>query len=275
MKTLYISDLDGTLLNPNVELSKTTKLILNELIEKGVYFSVATARSIASVKPILADVNLSVPVVMMNGVCIFDLVKDDYVKIEYLPKDSIAMLLSLIKKHHLKGFAYAIKNGVLSTYYEDLNTQSLKDFVQERVERYQKSFIQVQDFASLSDEPLIYYSLMDQREHLEPVYLALLQIEELNSVFYKDNYTPGLWYLEIYSKTASKYHAVKYLREEYHFDKVVCFGDNHNDLPLFKASDVKLAVGNAVQELQDKADQVIDTNINNGVANWLLHHLST
>ncbi|HWT27310.1 MAG TPA: HAD hydrolase family protein, partial [Mobilitalea sp.] len=32
MKTLYISDLDGTLLQPNVELSKVTVDILKELI---------------------------------------------------------------------------------------------------------------------------------------------------------------------------------------------------------------------------------------------------
>jgi len=269
MKTLYISDLDGTLLQPNVELSKKTIHILNELIDQGMFFSVATARSIASLKTILKDVKISIPIVMMNGVCIFDLNKDDYIKIETLSKESVVILMSLIKEHRLKGFAYTIKNGEMSTYYEALNNQGLRDFVQERVDRYKKSFIQIDDFATLSEEPLIYYALIDQKEQLEPVYHALQTINELNCVFYKDNYSPDLWYLEIYSSSASKYHAVQYLRSEYKFDKVVCFGDNHNDLPLFKACDVKIAVGNAIDELKEKADLVIGTNVQDGVALWL------
>ncbi len=272
MKSLYISDLDGTLLQPNIELSDKTIRIINELIGQGMNFSVATARSIASVKPILKKVNISVPVVLMNGVCIYDLQKNEYVKIEALSEESISILLSLIKEYRLKGFAYAIKDGVLSTYYEDLNSQALKAFVQERVERYNKKFTQISDFRTLSEEPLIYYSLMGVREQLEPVYLALQTIQEINSVMYKDNYTPNLWYLELHSKFASKYHAVQFLRSEYGFDKVTCFGDNRNDFPLFEASDIKLAVGNALEELKEKANEVIETNLMDGVAHWLKDH---
>lgn len=269
MKTLYISDLDGTLLQPNVELSRNTIDILNQLISQGMQFSVATARSIASVKPIMKEVNLTIPVVLMNGVCIYDLCKDEYVKIETLPQDGIAMLMKTIRQHNLKGFAYVIKNGKMSTYYEDLNSQALKNFCQERVDRYQKKFTQIDDFTTLSSEPLIYFSLLDTKQNLESIYTTMKEIEALNCVFYKDNYSPDLWYLEIYSKTASKYHAVQFLREHYHYDRVVCFGDNRNDLPLFEASDYKVAVGNAVIELQEKADQIIGYHYDDGVALWL------
>ncbi len=269
MKTLYISDLDGTLLQPNVELSPTTIRILNELIDQGMLFTVATARSIASVKTILKEVPVSVPLVLMNGVCIYDLQKSDYIKIETLPKESVSRLMALIQTYQLKGFAYIIKNGVMSTYYEDLNTKALYDFYQERVELYQKRFTQIDSFSSLAEEPLIYFSLMDYPEKLEPVYQSLQQIPELNSVFYKDNYSPDFWYLEIYSKAASKYHAVQFLRTYLKPDQVVCFGDNNNDLPLFEACDHKLAVRNAVVALQEKADQVIGTNTEDGVAAWL------
>jgi hydroxymethylpyrimidine pyrophosphatase-like HAD family hydrolase len=46
-KTLCISDLDGTLLNKNAELSEYTADALNDLIAKGLRFSVATARTAA------------------------------------------------------------------------------------------------------------------------------------------------------------------------------------------------------------------------------------
>ena len=269
MKTLYISDLDGTLLNPNIKLSTNSISIINDLINQGLLFTVATARSIASVKPILEEVDISIPVVLMNGVCIYDLQSNDYVKIEALSQDSIHQLMMLIKEYHLKGFAYAIKNGVMSTYYEDLNTKALHDFYQERVDLYQKRFTQIDDFASLTTEPLIYFSLLDRYENLEHIYHQVEKIADLNCVFYKDNYSPDLWYLEIYSRFASKYHATSFLRSYLSTDQIVCFGDNRNDLPLFEASDRRIAVGNAVAELKAKADLVIGCNYEDGVATWL------
>jgi Cof subfamily protein (haloacid dehalogenase superfamily) len=273
MKTLYISDLDGTLLHPNVELSRKTIDILNECIRQGMLFSVATARSIASVKPILKEVNVTVPVILMNGVCIYDLTKNEYVKVETLPKNSIAKLMEVIREHKLKGFAYTIKNGVMSTYYEDLNTPALKNFYQERVDLYQKRFTQIDDFSDLSGEPLIYFSLLDHYDKLEHIYNTIKDISDLNCVFYKDNYSPDLWYLETYNKTASKYHGVQFLRSYLNLEHIVCFGDNHNDLPLFKASDHRIAVDNAVPDLRAKADQIIGYNYEDGVALWLKTHI--
>ncbi len=270
-RSLYISDLDGTLLHSDVKLSERTITILNKLIDRGMMFSVATARSIASVKTILRDVNISVPIVLMNGVCIYDIQKNDYIKVEYLPKTSIIQLMKVIKENNLKGFAYTINNGIMSTYYEELNTKALKDFYQERVDRYQKRFTQIDDFTLLSDEPLMYFSLLDRKEKLEPIYQLVEGISDLNCVFYKDNYSPDLWYMEIFSLKASKYHAVSFLRSYLKVDHIVCFGDNRNDLPLFEASDFRIAVENAVSELKDKANLIIGNHNDDGVADWLEH----
>jgi hydroxymethylpyrimidine pyrophosphatase-like HAD family hydrolase len=144
----------------------------------------------------------------------------------------------------------------------------MHDFFQERVDLYQKRFTHIDDFTMLTDEPLIYFSLLDHYDKLAPIYQQLEGIPNLNCVLYKDNYSPE-WYLEIYSQNASKYHAVQFLRSYLELDHIVCFGDNRNDLPLFEACDYKLAVGNAVTELKEKADQVIGCNYEDGVAVWL------
>ncbi len=269
MKTLYISDLDGTLLQPDITLSSRTIQTLNELISQGMLFSAATARSIASVKPLLKDVQVTVPVILMNGVCIYDLAEEKYIKTETLPEAGISSLMEVIREYQLKGFAYTIRNGVMSTYYEDLNTPALRNFYQERVDLYRKRFTQIDRFDQLSGEPLIYFSLIDRQERLEPVHRRLKDIPDLNCVFYKDNYSPDLWYLEIYHKAASKYHGVQFLRDYLNLDRVVCFGDNTNDLSLFDASDYRIAVGNAVLALRERADLVIGSNREDSVARWL------
>ncbi len=273
MKTLYISDLDGTLLGQDVQLSENTITILNELIKNGLMFSIATARSIASVKPILKRLTINLPVVLMNGVCIYDLWREEYINIEPLSITSIDYLLFVIKQHKLMGFVYVIKDGQLFTYYETLGTSSMQEFYKERVKKYQKQFIQVENFSMLREEPIIYFTLMDHKENLEPIYGIFKQYNELNCVFYKDNYSQDLWYLEIFSKNASKYHALCFLRNYLSLDSIVSFGDNRNDLALFEASDHKYAVANAVTELKDRADAVIGSNTDDGVAMWLKENL--
>jgi hydroxymethylpyrimidine pyrophosphatase-like HAD family hydrolase len=98
------------------------------------------------------------------------------------------------------------------------------------------------------------------------------EIEGTDFTFYEDTYT-GKWYLEIFSDKASKANAVKYLREKYKFDKVTAFGDNLNDLSLFREADVKIAVANAKQELKNSADLVIGSNDDDGVAKWLKNYM--
>lgn len=57
MKTLFVSDLDGTLMQPDATLSPVTVRLLNKAIDAGRLFSVATARTPATVVPIMERVN--------------------------------------------------------------------------------------------------------------------------------------------------------------------------------------------------------------------------
>ena len=86
---------------------------------------------------------------------------------------------------------------------------------------------------------------------------------------YKDIYSDDFWYLEIFSETASKYNAIQFLRQKYGFEKLVCFGDNLNDLPMFDGCDEGYAVANAKPELKERATAVIGSNTEDGVARFL------
>ena len=93
--------------------------------------------------------------------------------------------------------------------------------------------------------------------------------EKLNLNFYKDVYGNGLWYLEISHKNASKYHGVQKLRAMLQPDAITGMGDNLNDIPLFEACDRCCAVGNAHKEVKERAEYVLDTNLNAGVVKFL------
>ncbi len=265
MKTLYISDLDGTLLNQNAELSEDTKNALNKLIADGVYFSVATARTAATSILILDEVTINVPIILMNGVLIYDMQKRQYIKKETLTKEKTRHILTAMKKKNQTGLMYALDGDKLVTYYENIHNIALQSFVDERIRKYNKEFTQVEDFETV-DLDIIYFCYMDTKENIHELYSEIEQISGLRMEMYQDIYSSeDLWYIEVFCETASKYNAVQFLRQQYGFDYIVSFGDNLNDIPMFEASDECYAVENAKQEVKERATGIIESNNDNGV----------
>lgn len=272
MKTLYVSDLDGTLLDKDAQISEFTIQTINELQKKGLDFTVATARSAATVLKIIEDLNLKSPVILLNGVCIYDVIARKYVKIEKISRDAVYGILDVIKKYDLAGFIYEIDCEELSTYYQRANSSHAAAFIEERQRKYNKRFTKVDDLMQCIDKNIVYYSISDKKENLLSAYNEFLEIESINIEFYRDVYLEDYYYLEISSDKASKYNAIKFLREEYGYEKIIGFGDNLNDIPLFAACDEAYAVSNAKAEVKEKATAIIDSNINDGVARWLMEN---
>ena len=67
-RTLYVSDMDGTLLGEDSRLSAATVTTLNRIIgEMGGLFTVATARTPATVVPLMQEVNARLPFIVIGG----------------------------------------------------------------------------------------------------------------------------------------------------------------------------------------------------------------
>ena len=268
-KTLYISDLDGTLLNQSAELSEYTLRTLNAMIANGLHFTVATARTLMSTSAILAGLTLRIPIALMNGALIYDTERKRYAQIHALAPDVAAAVIHTLKEFETIGFMYELNGLELTTYHESHEQHPLRDFEKKRIARYYQSFRHTDGFPRTSPENAIYFTLQDTLERLKPVHEALLALPGLNMVLYKDNYSQDMWYLEALSGEASKQNATTYLREAYGYERIVGFGDNLNDLPMFAACDVRVAVQNAKPEIQAAADHICGANDKNGVVKWL------
>ncbi len=57
-------------------------------------------------------------------------------------------------------------------------------------------------------------------------------------------------------------------------DKVVVFGDGSNDVDMFRTADESYATANACDELKQIATEIIGSNDDNAVAEWLLYRCS-
>ena len=269
-KTLYISDLDGTLLNSRAELSDFSARTLRELTANGLSFGVATARSPATAAGKMSGIPLSVPTILLNGVCLYDLNTGKYANIEYISREICSELIGIIHRHSLAGFLFTVEDGQQHTYYESTDSPNAISFIEERRRKYGKKFMKTDDFADCAAKGTVYYSISDTKEKLLAAHEEICALDGVHAEFYSDVYNEGYWYMEICSSTASKYRAAMLLRERYGFERLVGFGDNYNDLPLFDACDECYAPINANEEIKRRADGVIDSNDGDGVAKKLI-----
>ena len=264
IKTLYITDLDGTLLNNNARLSETSAEILNRLLEKGLLFSVATARSVVTVAPILQQLPMTLPAVLMNGVYLSTL-NCDFVRFERYRPDTAERVIKAFEENGRPPFVFSVVDNEIGVEYRQLQNEADREFHNDRVERY-KSFVKVDAFRVTDD--VIYVNAVDNEEVIRPVYEAVMTIDGVTAVMYKDVYT-DYWFLECFSSAASKINGALFLKQLTGADRIVAFGDNLNDKALLEGADVAVAVANAKEEIKKIADFVIDSNEDNGVARFI------
>ena len=269
MRRLFVSDLDGTLLNSKAELSDVTTDIINKGIHQGLEFTVSTARTPATALKIIEGLNLKLPIMMMNGVLIYDMEQKKYIKQTVLDETVVMVLLGMSKLRGLSCFLYSLADDQFFAYYDSVDSVSLNYFRNERIMKFDKKFAEVEDLSLVAGKNIIYCMLREPKERLEGLYRELAVVKGVKTEFYADIYSDNYYMLEIYSDQASKKEALSYLRTFKNYDSVISFGDNLNDKALLEASDYFYAVANAHPEIQNMAHSVIPSNDEDGVARFI------
>ena len=271
MKTLYISDLDGTLLDKKAKLPQRSAKIISELIQNGLLFSVATARSQSCVG-ILRELNINIPCVQLNGVLIYDFPTKKYIGCTPMDTGTANSIIQILKSFDRMSFVYKFDSDCgINVEFEKLQNQVERDFFNARKDQDYKSFRQVPNITATDDDRIIYFTMVDSYERLEPIYKQIRTLPHAKPTLYRDNYS-DLYFLEVFSSEATKANGVLKLKEMLHADKVVSFGDNLNDVDMLRVSDVGVAVGDCVEEVKQYADIIIGNSYEDGVAEFLLAH---
>lgn len=270
MKPLFISDLDGTLLNERGELDAETIDFIHRMTDAGHWFSLATARSMASARKFLEQLELRVPVVLMNGVVLYDSIAKRCIHVESIPKHAERLSLNIFEQGGKSPYRFLFENGEFSVEYRQLDHWADRDFAAERVKLYRR-FEQVETYDLT--RKAVYLAALDRYELLAPIVQQLRALPEVSVTFYEDAYYDDMWFCECFSHRASKAIAARRVQKLLGADRLVAFGDNTNDIPLFEQADEGYAVANAVDQLKSLATGVIGSNRQQGVARYLAERL--
>lgn len=267
MNTLYVSDLDGTLLNSDVKISENSKNIINSLIDKGMNFTVATARSLVSASDKIEGLNLKLPVVVYNGT--FTMMKDtgEIVNSNYFDKADRDFIIENIKKSSLNPLVYSFVNNVEKvSYNKNFVNQGTKYYLEVRGNDPRMNPLNSSE--NLYEGDIFYFTIIGEYDEVKEFYNSIKENNNIGVTFQKEIYNESYW-CEIMPITASKANGILQLKETYNFDRVVTFGDAINDVPMFQISDECYAMDNACEELKSIATKVILGNNQDGVALFL------
>lgn len=270
MKTLYISDMDGTLLQSNGKMSEYTKKKLNEFYEKNIPFSVATARSMVSATPLLEGVHFAAPIVLMNGVFVYDTETKRAVKYHEIEHSALQKILDCFYEKNLHPFMFLYGDDYkLSIKYTEFDNDGMKEFYDMRVDMLEGRFTQTDDLTNIEKgQHPVYVNYYALPQYLDDVVEKLKTIPAIDFAYYKDSYSDD-WLVEIYSHTASKANGADKAKEIVGAEKITAFGDNLNDIIMLKGADTAVAVENAVPQVKEIADIIIGNNNDDSVVKYI------
>lgn len=267
MKILYVTDLDGTLLNTKGAISGDSLSVIHSLVEKGMLFTYATARSLTSASVVAKGLSVKLPVITYNGALIMDPETNEIIASEEFQKEETDKVIEILEKYKVSPLVYSyIENREAVSWITGRENYGIQRYLSLR--RGDKRLRPLESNVHLYDGTVFYYTCIGEKEQLQPVYDIFSNDKRYTCTLQQELYRPEYW-CEIMPKNATKANAVDRLRKLWKLDKVVCFGDAVNDIPMFQISNECYAVANAVNELKQVASGTIGSNDEDGVANWL------
>lgn len=274
--TLYVSDLDGTLLSSAGRISPRSLDLLRGLIEDdGVPFTIATARSFGTASRAVAPLPLRLPLVVYNGAFVVEPDGGGATWRATFEPATAAALLATAEAHGLPPLVFWLRDGDdRLTWRVGGETPGVAKFIRDR--RGDRRLLPVEDWAAVDPGSVFFVSVVGDPVDLERLAGAIRSSgwgATCSLALQPSTRDRRGSVLDITASTATKGAAIRRIASAAGFDRVVAFGDGPNDLSLFEAADEAYAVGEPSDALRAAATGAIGDNDADVVAEWLAAHV--
>ncbi|WP_178197653.1 Cof-type HAD-IIB family hydrolase [Ligilactobacillus sp. Marseille-Q7487] len=286
MVQIIASDMDGTMLNDEMVISKFNADAVKHAQAKGVHFIVSSGRAYREIKPLIEAAGFNCPMITMNGALVLD--ENGNVLSSAPLSDQLAKKIILNLKKKGLYFEVICSKGVCS----DDKAKRIENFAEllasispetpyklavalasARMELMNINY--VDDYFDLTDDPkvdifkIVAFSQQGP-EVLNPIREELLK----NPSIVVTSSGPGN--IEINHINAQKGIALQAYADRLNvpLDNVMAIGDNNNDVSMLKVAGISYAMGNGTQEVKKIAKYIADLNTADGVGKAIEEQLA-
>ena len=264
-KTLFAVDLDGTLMDISGDMTGSVCEKINDAINSGKNIVVATARTPATVVKKLENINITLPVVVMNGSAVYDIKTNTYHNVVTMKNDRVNALKKLATG--IEGaIIYTLEDGKLVAYYELSSGEYFDEFIAERENEY-KTFKKVDSFLNEKLENVVHFAIICRSSRVKHEYDKIKNVYGLNT-FYSIG-TNGYGLVEANELRATKAFALEYIEKEFGFDTIVAFGNDGNDISMMKTASLPVCPKNSTDEVKKFSSVILDDNKKGSVAEFI------
>lgn len=249
---MIVTDLDGTLLKNDKTLSAYTIEIIRKLRQKGHKFVIATARPLRAVKIFLKDLKIDAGI-YHNGALIYE----NENKIDGFLINNAKEIVDKILSSYPNTSIAVESNDIL---YSNFDAEKLWPGTSFTIT--ESKFSEIED--KKADKIIVEASSLSDMKKYEKLLSEDLYIQISENKI-------GM----IMKKDATKSNAIKFLACRYNIktENIIAFGDDYNDIDMLKFCRTGVCVNNGIADVKKIANDICDTNENDGVAKWIEEHI--
>lgn len=277
MIQIIASDMDGTLLNDKMVISKRNADAIKEAQKNGVHFIVSSGRGYNEIKPLIKAADFNSPMITLNGAEVLD-ENGKVLSSSPLPKITAKKIIRLLRKKGL--YAEVITSKGI---YSDNKAKRIENFAElltrvspdtpyklavimasNRLELMNINY--TDDYMELIDEKhtkvfkIVAFS-SEGKKVLDPIRNEISENSELVVTSSSESN------IEINHVNAQKGIALQAYADYLNIpmDNVMAIGDNNNDVSMLKVAGMSYAMENGSNEVKMLAKRIADTNTSDGV----------
>lgn len=254
---LIATDLDGTFLNNESEISSFNKEIFDYLANNGVEIVLSTGRPFEGMIRYKRHLNNKDNSIVLNGAIITD-EGGKFIYDEPLDEKTALKIMDIYEE-------YKKYNIFMHVYSGNKYVASEEDFYFRRYaekEKLKEIFVGLHNIESFEFSKMLF---IGDRDVLEKLQDEIRNSVKVHTSFSHTNF------LEILRDGINKGSALKWLcdKKGINRENVIAFGDNYNDIEMIEFAGVGVAMENGEEELKSKADYIALDNHSNGVGKFL------
>ncbi len=257
MIKLIATDMDGTLLCSDGDVSPFTLDSLRNANAQGSNVVIATGRMFAGISRFLSYMPFCRYAITTNGAEIYDRTTNELIYTRALEEKTALFVADYAKKHNVHLHAYA-ENVLYTTMLDE------KSIAYKKATGLMGTLIEEDFYDFYKKHSISKLVLIDSCERCDSFFKELtLALGESASIVQS-----CASFVEITSSLATKGQALSFLVDYLHLspNEVIAFGDSGNDISMLSGPWNTCAVANATSEAKQVSDKIIESNDDFGVA---------